>query len=108
MDNTINNVSFRANIMALTKIENKSAFAEVKQIFESKTQKYPKDILYISDGIYGENRLDLVKSYQVVSTHRINEQLKSMSAAELADKLVTIFETLKAHTKAYENEAYQK
>jgi len=108
MENTVNNVSFRANIIPLTKIKDKAAFAEVKRLFEEKTQKNPKDILYISDGLFGENRLDLVKSYEVVSTKGINEQLESMGASKLAEKLVKIFDALQAHTKAYEKNAKLK
>ena len=102
MDNTINNVSFKANIKTFTKIKNKAAFTEVKQLFENSTKNDTKDVLYISDAFIGGNKLDVGNTHNAVYIPNINKQLETMSENELADKLVKIFEALKSHTKVYE------
>ena len=101
MDNSINNISFRANVKSITKIKNKSAFLEVKKLFEDKTKNNTDDVLYISDAIFGCNKINLADSHKAILTDGINKQLTTMSATELAEKLAKIFETLKLHAKAY-------
>ncbi len=102
MDNTINNISFRANVKSISKIKNKEAFVEVKKLFENSTKNDIKDTMYITDGIMGYNRIVIGDSYKSLFTRGINEQLKTMGTEDFAKKLVKIYESLKSHEKAIE------
>ena len=111
MENNINNTSFRANITTLTKIKNKSAFVEVNKLFKEGTEKNAKDVLYITESPHGESILQLApkkdnkynNQYNAdIALININKQIESMSAAEFAKKLVSIFEALKSHEETAE------
>ena len=83
MNNTINNISFGANVKSISKIKNKEAFIEVKKMFENGTKNNSKDTMYITDGIMGYNRIVIGDSYKSLFTRGINEQLKTMGAEDL-------------------------
>ena len=111
MENNINNLSFKANITTLVKIKNKSAFAEISQIFRNNTKNNSKDILYILNSPQGESVLQLshLKDRQFIDYRKaditfkdINSQIDSMSKEDFAKKLVSIFEALKLHEKTAE------
>ena len=102
MNNTINNISFGANVKSLSKIKNKSAFVEVKQLFKNNTSKNAKDTLYITDGLMGYNGLALEDYDTVLYTRGINEQMSNMSAEDFSKKLIKIYESLKSHEKTIE------
>ena len=93
MDNSINNVSFRANLKPLTKIENKKAFIEVRQLFKEGTKQYPKDNFIISEESAYINSPDNISEELFIDN--INILLNSMSPKELANKLINNFNALK-------------
>ncbi len=102
MQNTINNVSFQANLKPLTKIKNKSAFVEAKNIFTDATKNYPNDSLYITRNSLGETVIylsDSLSNYanKNLGTKNIDKQIDEMGVDKFAEKLIKIFKALKMH-----------
>ena len=104
MQNTINNVSFQANLKPLTKIKNKSAFVEAKDIFRDATRNYPNDNIYITRNTVGETIINLHKdmsnnfySNKNIGTKNIDTQINEMGVNKFAEKLVKMFKALKLY-----------
>lgn len=109
MNNTINNLSFKANLRTLTKIKNKSAFSEVNDLFKKSTKNNKDDVLLITKTNLGENVLQLshlekgiYKDYinADVVVKDINKQIDTIGASKFSQKIVSIYKALKAHEKA--------
>ena len=101
MQNNINNVSFQANLKPLTKIKNKSAFVEAKNIFTDATKNYPNDSIFITKNTLGETIINLssntnsLYSHKDIGTKSIDKQIDEMGADKFAEKLVKMFKALK-------------
>ena len=102
MQNNINNVSFNANLKILTKIDNKSAVADAKNIFKNATKDYPNDSLYISTNQLGETVVSLCNDTKKdIGTKNIDKQISEMGVNEFAEKLIKMFSSLKLHEETF-------
>ena len=107
MQNNINDVSFQANLKPLTKIKNKEAFTEARNIFKEATKNYPNDSIYITKNTFGETIINLsdetgnsIYSQKNIGTKNIDKQIEEMGADKFAEKLINMFNALKLQEEA--------
>ena len=97
-----NNISFQANLKPLTKIQNKKAFTEAKNLFTDATKNFPNDSVYITRNTLGETIINLsnnttnsLYSNKEIGTKNIDKQIEEMGADKFAEKLINMFKALK-------------
>ena len=102
MQNNINSVSFQAKLKPITKIKNKQAFTEARNIFTEATKNYPNDSIYITENAVGETVIRLsnntgngLYSKREIGIRNIDEQINEMGSDKFAKKLVNMFKALK-------------
>lgn len=102
MNNTIDNLSFKATLTPLIKIKNRHAFVEAKNLFKDATKEYPHDILCITENKLGESSIHLSKhpggtlfSAEEVCTRNLDKEIETIGINKFANKLVSTFKALK-------------
>ena len=109
MDNSINNVSFKANIKTLTKVTNKNAFNAIKEEFAKATSKYPEDTLYITRAPYGAYSWHITNKKnggfycgKEIYTTSIDKHIEEYGNKKFTKELIYAFKALTLQSKLSE------
>ena len=108
MNNTIDNISFRASIKNLTHNKNKAVFNKICKNFEKRTSQYPNDTLYITESKYGtyswhitdKKRGEFYKGEEIF-TNSIDDHIEELGEKKFTKELVNAFNAMKTERSIY-------